>query len=167
MEKIIKNLQSDNHQKVEEAFNIIYQKYNLLVYYVSLKILHDKDLALETTNETFYQFFKNRFHIDNNKNLKYYLVTTCHNLSLNTLKKINKTIELQDIYAYQLEIDHFQDYLKEFQEFLDENELEILIFHFLYDFTFKEIALKSNVSVNVITGKYQRALKKIKKYYQK
>ncbi len=164
--RIIRDFQSENKIVAESAFNEIYNEYSYLVYYISLKIVKDNDLALEITNECFYQLFKNRFNLDNNKNLKYYLTTISKNTSLNYLRQQKHFEPLNDIYSYNPKYNDFENYLKEFTNFLDELELETLIYHFLYDFTFKEIAKDKNVSINIITGKYQRAIKKIKKYYK-
>ena len=78
--RIIRDFQSENKIVAESAFNEIYNEYSYLVYYISLKIVKDNDLALEITNECFYQLFKNRFNLDNNKNLKYYLTTISKNI---------------------------------------------------------------------------------------
>ena len=165
--KVINNLFSTNKEVVEESFNVIYNEFSYLIYYLSLKIVKDESMACEITNETFMMFFINKDRIDINRNLKYYLTSTAKNLSINYLNKINKLEPLNDnISVFNTNVDHFNEYIEKFKDFLDEQEIDLIVLHLLYDFTFKEIAKEKNVSINVITSKYNRAIKKVRKHYK-
>ena len=165
--KVINNLFSTNKEVVEESFNVIYNEFSYLIYYLSLKIVKDESMASEITNETFMMFFINKDRIDINKNLKYYLTSTAKNLSINYLNKINKLEPLNDnISTINTKVDHFNEYIEKIKDFLDEQEIDLIVLHLLYDFTFKEIAKEKNVSINVITSKYNRAIKKVRKHYK-
>ena len=94
--KDLKDLKSSSKQVMERAFNDIYQEYKLLVYFVSFDILKNQEDAKDITNETFMQFFINKNKIRNYKKIKYYLLTTCKNLSINLLKKNNKYEQLDN-----------------------------------------------------------------------
>ena len=163
----LNNLKSTSKEVVENAFNIVYKEYSYLVFYVVLQIVKDNDLALELTNETFTNFFINKDNINSSKNVKYYLVTTGKNLAINRMKKDSRIIELSDNYTYELnKTDDFKSYIEKFKEFLNKEEIDLIVYHLLYDFSFKEIARNKNVSINVISSKYKRAIDKIKKYYK-
>lgn len=163
----LNNLKSTSKEVVENAFNIVYKEYSYLVFYVILQIVKDNDLALELTNETFTNFFINKDNINSSKNVKYYLVTTGKNLAINRMKKDSRIIELSDNYTYELnKTDDFKSYIEKFKEFLNKEEIDLIVYHLLYDFSFKEIARNKNVSINVISSKYKRAIDKIKKYYK-
>lgn len=166
--KVLYDLKSPNREVMERAFNIIYKEYSYLVFYVSLKIVKDNDIAKDITNETFYKMFSNKDNIDSDKNLKYYLTTISKNLSLNYINSIKHEEELDEnmIYTYDNH-DHFNDYIEKFKEFLNEEELDIIIYHLLYGFTFKELAMAREVSVDVISSKYRRTIIKIRNYYKK
>ena len=165
--KVINNLFSTNKRIVEDAFNTIYNEYSYLVYYVSLKIVKDESIASEVTNETFMMFFINKDRININKNLKYYLTSTSKNLSINYLAKANRLEPLnENIASVTYKKDHFMDYIDKFKGFLDGEEIDLIVLHLLYDFSFKEIAKDKNVSINVITSKYNRTIKKVRKYYK-
>lgn len=164
---ILNNLKSTSKDKMEKAFNIIYNEYSYLVYYVALKIVKDKSLAEEITNETFLNFFLNKDKIDSCKNIKYYLVTTSKNLAINNYKYQERLVEFStDIVAENKTYDHFKDYIDRFKDFLDEQEIDLIVLHLLYDYSFKEIANQYNVSINVISSKYRRVIKKVKQYYK-
>ena len=163
----LNNLKSTSKEVVENAFNIVYKEYSYLVFYVVLQIVKDNDLALELTNETFTNFFINKDNINSSKNVKYYLVTTGKNLAINRMKKDSRIIELSDNYTYELnKTDDFKSYIEKFKEFLNKEEIDLIVYHLLYDFSFKEIAKSKKVSINVISSKYKRAIDKIKKYYK-
>ena len=163
----LNNLKSTSKEVVENAFNIVYKEYSYLVFYVILQIVKDNDLALELTNETFTNFFINKNNINSSKNVKYYLVTTGKNLAINRMKKDSRIIELGDNYTYELnKTDDFKSYIEKFKDFLNQEEIDLIVYHLLYDFSFKEIAKSKEVSINVISSKYKRAIDKIKKYYK-
>ena len=71
--KLINDLKSTSKEVMEAAFNQIYNTYSYLIFYISLQIVKDNEIAKDITNETFYKMFINKDKIDNNKNLKYYL----------------------------------------------------------------------------------------------
>ena len=163
----LNNLKSTSKEVVENAFNIVYKEYSYLVFYVILQIVKDNDLALELTNEAFTNFFINKDNINSSKNVKYYLVTTGKNLAINRMKKDSRIVELSDNYVYEeKKTDDFDTYIEKFKEFLNKEEIDIIVYHLLYDFSFKEIARNKNVSINVISSKYKRSIDKIKKYYK-
>lgn len=172
MEKInswlLDDLISPNKEKVENAFNIVYKEYSYLIYYVSLKIVKDYSIAEEITNETFYRFYNNKDLINKAKNIKYFLVKIAKNLSLNYIASNSKIVSLhENIASYSMKVDHFSEYIEKFKSFLDEDEVELIILHLLYDFTFAYIAKEKKVSINVVSSKYRRAIKKVKEHYSK
>lgn len=163
----LNNLKSPSKDVVEKAFNIVYKEYSYLVFYVIFQIVKDNDLALELTNETFTNFFINKDNIKSSKNIKYYLVTTGKNLAINKMKKDSRIIELNDNYTYEESInDDFNSYIEKFKEFLTKEEIDLIVYHLLYDFSFKEIAKSKQTTVNVISSKYKRTIDKIKKHYK-
>ncbi len=109
---------------------------------------------------------RNKNKIRNYKKIKYYLLTTCKNLSINLLKKNNKYEQLDNEIACFDQKNEFNTYIDKFKEYLNEEELELIIYKFLYDFTFKDIANEQGVSIDSISSKYKRTLDKVKKHYK-
>lgn len=163
---ILDKLKSSSRNEMEEAFNIVYNEYSYLVYYISFKILNDSELAKDITNETFMKFFENRNNINCNKNVKYYLTITSKNLSLNLKEKQSKVTQMTDEGFYEIKKNYFNEYINKFKDFLDEYEIELIILHLLYDFKFKEIASYYKMTTSSISSKYRRALHKVKQYYK-
>ena len=163
----INDLHSSSRFKMEKAFNLIYNEYVYLVFYIALKITKNNDVAEDITNETFMKFYENKNNIRNYNGIKYYLSNTSKNLSLNWLTS-QKQLEpfKEEIYQEKQTRDYFQDYIDKFKDFLNEEEIDLIVLRFFYDFTFREISEDKNVSINIITSKYRRTLEKIKKHYQ-
>jgi len=165
--KVFKDLISNNKDKVEKSFDVIYKEYSLLVYYVALKITKSQDLSQDVLNETFFSFYTHRYDIRDYKTIKYYLSNTAKNISLNILRRLQEAMPLEDV-AEPIQVDeydYFEIYINKFKDFLDKEEIDLVIYHLFYDYTFKEIADMLNVSINAITSKYHRTIEKLKKHY--
>lgn len=165
--KILKDLRSASREKMERAFDIIYQEYSYLVYYLSLRVVRQNGVAQELTNETFLQLYSHRSNLSSDRNVKYYLTTTVKNLSINYTKHQKAEQPLDERLSYEPEFnDDFSDYVKKFEEFLNEEEIELVVLHLFYDFTFREIAKEQGTTTNAVSSKYKRVLDKLKKHYE-
>ena len=160
------HLLSKNRAKMEKAFNKIYEDYSYLVFYVSFEIVKDKEAAKDITNETFMKFYENRTKFTKIRELKYYLVKTAKNLSINYVYSLKKTVFYDDdISGVEDKRDDFNEYIEKFSKFLDKEELDLLIYRFLYGFTLNEIANEKRVSINSVSSKFRRTMEKVKKHY--
>ena len=97
---LYKAIKSNNEQKILEACDLIYQKYQKLIYFIISKYITNIYDIEDLTQTVFINFFNNLEKIDLTKNIKYYLVTSAKNISLNFIKKQNK-IEYDDTLIYQ------------------------------------------------------------------
>lgn len=165
--RVLKDLFSPSRRVMEKAFNIIYQEYSYLVFYIALKIVKNQEAAEDITNETFMKFYMNKENIKNISLIKNYLASTSRNLSLNYVNS-QKRLEPfnEEIAQTDNKEDHYEEYIEKFKDFLNEEEIELIILHLIYEFTFKEISESKNVSINVISSKYKRTLDKVKKHYK-
>lgn len=163
----IKRLASANRHDMEKAFNHIYQEYVFLLYYIALKITSNSELSKDICQQVFLKLYENRGQIKTIKNLKAYLTTMCRNTAINSLQKENKYVSLEEEVIDEHNINNdFELYIAKFKDFLQEDEIDLVIYRFLYDFSFNEIAELHHCSINVITGKYRRTMIKIRKHYQ-
>ena len=161
------NLTSINRKRMEKAFSEIYAEYSYLVFYVSLKIVRSNDIAKDITEDTFIKFYQSRYEIKNLNSVKTFLSTTAKNLSLNRLKEEERFVNYDDdIQGKEEKRDDFQEYLTQFSSFLDESEIDLVVYHLLYGYSFKEIAILLETSINSITSKYKRTIDKVKKHYK-
>ena len=161
------HLLSKNRNKMENAFTSIYNEYSYLVFYISFEIVKNKEVAKEIVNETFMKFYETREKIYKLSSLKSYLTSTCRNLSINYVKSNKETSEYNDEISGRDDVrDEFDDYIEKFSKFLNKEELDLIVYHYLYGYTFKEISNIKNVSINSISSKFKRALDKVKAYYK-
>lgn len=165
--RTLDHLKSVDRSKMESAFNSIYSEYSYLVYYVSFSITHDAESSKDITNEVFMKFYENRYNVNQAGNLKYYLLQVSKNLSLNQAYKTHPTSEMNEEENGEKDppVDGFSAYIERFKGFLEPDEIDLVVYRFLYDFKFKDIAKELGVSVNVITSKYKRTIAKIKAHY--
>ena len=159
--KVINGLLSTDRKVMEASFNEIYQKYVSLVYYVSFDILHLREEAKDVTNETFLRLYERRHSLNKAKSIKYFLLTIARNLSIDRMKASSKYVE-EGKEAESFDDDEFGSFVDQFKSYLDKEELDLLIYHLLYGFSFKEIASFKSTSINSMTSKYTRAIKKLK-----
>jgi RNA polymerase sigma-70 factor (ECF subfamily) len=167
---LVQALKSNDRLTMERAFESLYNKYSGLLLYLSMQIVKRRDIAEEIVNDTFLKFFNNIERIDYNRNIKYWLSRTVKNASMDYLKVLNNQVTLSNEFVMSYpDLNHesnFQDIIRRFKSFLNEDELDIVVLHIVFKCTFKEIALEKNVSINVVSSKYKRTVEKIKKHYR-
>lgn len=162
--------QSGSRAELEKSFEETYETYKNLIWHIALDILDDKDSAEDAVQKCFADFFnsvlKDKGRI---KNVKYYLVSSAKYICWEMNRK-KKPLPLDDerlgqeiIYA---EIDDSEDVIKMLAP-LDRDEKRIVRMRIYDEMKFKEIAKTLNVSINVVTSKYQRAIKKVREEYLK
>lgn len=160
------NLTSKNRNTMEKAFNAIYDEYSYLVFYISFDITKDKEISKDIVNEVFMNFYQKRFEIKNASLIKFYLVTMTKNTCLNYVKNDRPTVEYNDeIAGREDKKDDFYDLLGTFSSFLNKEELDLLVYRFLYNFKFSDIATIKGVTLDSASGKYRRAIQKIRDFY--
>ena len=169
MEKIthsvIKKLCSYHKKDMNDAFNLIYDKYRYLVYYVAFNILKNEDVAKEIVNDAFIKLYEKRSITMTENKIKYFLLVTAKNLSINKLNQAKDHLPYSDDTIGKEDDKSVSLYLEKFKDLLDEEEYQYLVLHLLYEFTFKEIARANHLTVSQVSSKYQRGLKKLRDYY--
>lgn len=165
-QKLKHALKSNNITTIHETFEEIYNEYNRLVYFIIIKYVRNSEDVKDLVQDTFISFYNNINH--NINNIKYYLITSAKNKSLNYLKS-NKEILLNDDFIYQVEENQqnnnieYLDIIDKMTKILSEFEMEIVLQHNIYGLTFKEISIKYGKKIGTILSLYNRAIKKFKK----
>ncbi|MDY4788602.1 MAG: sigma-70 family RNA polymerase sigma factor [Bacilli bacterium] len=159
------NLLERLKRREKEAFKEIYYDYYKLLYYVSLSLVRNVEVANDIVSETYLKFMDN---VDKLKdiNIKSYLTTICKNMSLNYLKK-KETVPLDEILYKTESKDHNNlDVLLTLDSLLSKDEAFIVTCKIVYDYTFKEIANDFNIDYDKVCNTYYGAIKKLKIYYK-
>lgn len=161
-----------DEEKIRLIYSEIFEKYRKLVYAVCFDILGSKEEAEDASYEAFlslYEKFGPNFEFSS---IKYYLLNTSRYISYGRKREMEKisgefpdeTIGYSDDFLANMEK---QESLKLIKELLNDEELSIVIEHILEERTFKEMANRRGVSEYSISGKYKRALDKIKERRKK
>ena len=164
----IEEFKLNNYSHFEEFYNETSKQ----VYFTALGILKDHALAEDITQDTYVSF------LDNVENYKYensiygYLTIIARNKSINIYNK-NKRITYDDELLNNvktpipeknndLDIDEILSLIEK------EEEREIVIYHIVLDYTFKEIANIMHKPLGTILWKYNKTIKylreKVTKY---
>ena len=85
---VLKKLCSTSTEEINKAFNLVFEKYRYLVYYVSFDILKSEDEAKDIVNETFLKMYERRRDFMSESKLNYFLLVTAKNLSINRYNQI-------------------------------------------------------------------------------
>lgn len=169
MEKInglvLRRLCLTSKKKVNDSFNLIFNKYRYLVYYVSFDIIKNEEDAKDIVNETFLKMYERRTSFAKESKLKYFLLVTAKNLSINRLKANKYHLPYVDDIEGEKEEVGVSIYLEKFKEVLDEKEYQYIVLHLLYDFSFKEIAKVNELTTSQVSSKYRRGIKKLRDFY--
>ena len=161
----IKSLRCADLEKRNAAFRLVFEKYSHLVYYVSFDIVKNDEDAKDVVNEAFLKMFQHRDRIKDEASLKYYLLVTAKNLSINRYKEKEGHLDYSDDLESTSDAGSLSLYLDTFKEILDEEEYQYVVLHLLYDFPFREIARANHKSTSMVSSKYWRGIKKLRGFY--
>lgn len=154
-------------EKDEKTFEIIYNKYVNLIYYIAFSIVKNKEDAEEVVQDTFLNMFNAIDRYNEKSKFKQWLMQIVRNLSYNkvTRNKEKYTIK-DDEYINSVKANSEEvDLLLSIKGILDLESSHIVILRIVYNFSFKEIAKECNMTVNKVQGLYYQALKKLKKEF--
>lgn len=154
-------------QRDEEAFEIVYRKYEGLIYYIALSITKNKEDAEEIVQDTFLNMFKSIENYEEKNKFKQWLMQIARNLSYNkvTRNKEKNTIKNEEYVNNTPSQEDMIENILTIERTLDEQSSYIVICKVVYNFSFKEIANDLNMTVNQVQGIYYQSLKKLKKVF--
>lgn len=162
-----RNLISRIADKDKKALEEFYGLYGRLIQSAALATAKDTFMADEVVNDILLKVWQQAPSIKGIKHPRSWIYTITANHAKNLLKKTKEYIEIFDIDipVRIKEVDEIHDesvFICRLRN-LNENEKQIMIFRFVEDMTFKEIAYEMKESLGKITVTYYRALEKIRK----
>jgi len=163
--KVTKSLIEKLIAKDEEAFELVYNEYEKLIYYIAFSITKNQDDALEVVQDTFLRMLNSiDKYVDSGK-FKQWLAEIARNISKNKLtrNKERNTIYDDDLVNLQKSEKSSIDVILTIEGILDQLDAEIVILRIVYDFSFKEISGYENMSIGKVQSTYYNAIKKLKK----
>ena len=157
-----------NINEINQIFNEIYLEYFKLIYFIISKYIKNKEDIEELVDNVFINFYQ-KIKTTPVDNVKYYLVVSAKNISINFLKKKRiETTELDDNFIYESTIiksnDKYYEIIEDMKKVLTDFEIEIILKHVIYDYTFLELSNLYDKPQKTIYSAYSRAIEKYKKY---
>lgn len=163
-QKLKRALKSKDPSKIHIVFEEIYHAYGKLVYFTIMQYVKNNMDVEDLTQDVFLNFFNNLLK-NEIKNIKYYLVVSAKNRAINFINANQNKIVLDEniIYEQEQQDDYNENYfiiISNMKKYLNEFEIDIIIQHAVYDYSFKDLANKYDKSINTIISTYHRAVKK-------
>ncbi|MCQ2776120.1 MAG: sigma-70 family RNA polymerase sigma factor [Bacilli bacterium] len=165
--KTLRGLKSDNSSIFNASFQCVYSEYLTLIVYTSFCIVRNIEDARDIAQNVFLKLLDERKNIEPKKSLKAYLTITAKNMSINFKKKMERQVDIDFEPESEPEThykDDFVNLLDAYKNYLDEEEITLVTERLLYGYKFEEISKELNRSVDSITSKYNRAIKKLQKH---
>lgn len=167
--KLLRAIKSNNRYTIDNVFELIYYEYYKLVAYVIAKYVSKKEDIEELVNDVFLQFSKVLFSIKLD-NIKYYLVTIAKNTSINFLKRKDNKLNVEYNEEYVTSVKEnitdntkYYEIIHDMEKYLTTFEINIIILHSVYDYSFKELGIKYQKPASSINSTYHRAIDKYNK----
>lgn len=154
-----------NKEKLDVLFEDIFNEYSHLVAFIIYKYVKEKEDVEDLVMDVFIKFYETCLasHI---ANIKSYLASMAKNKAINYVKsKMNKDIVYDEDIVMEVEAasSNYQDIIDEISKYLDQEEVNIIIMHNVYGYSFVEVAKKLNKPATTIRTKYHRIIKKIER----
>lgn len=151
-------------------FEEIYRAYFQDVYFYTLSLMADKELAEEITQETFFKALKSLHQFDHKKDIRAWLFTIAKNTYFTHYKKQQRVIETEPQQNVQL-VDYLVDEEKalrihQFLHAMEEPYKEIFSLRTFGELSFETIGQLFGKSAGWARGTYYRAKKKIMTYME-
>lgn len=154
-------------EKNEWAFEELYNEYKNLVYYVIFQIVKDNDAADSLLQDTFLTVY-NKIDQYNGGNFKYWLLQIAKNLSKNyvTRVQVKEKRVVNDYDMIRKMPDTHTTGLGKYDEILSDSfsqeEKDIIVYHVVFGYKFKEIAKMMDKTPKYVSLKYKLSLEVLK-----
>lgn len=160
-----------NEQKgiSEKAFEKLYDKYVKLVYHIVYSYTRCREDAEDLTMEVFTKVYNNFDKYEEKNKIKEWISQIARNTALNfvTRKKDKDVIYNDELVDSNHSYDtNHNELINIFETVLDEETKNIMIFKFIYNYTFKEIAQINDMTIGKVQGLYYDGIEKLREVYK-
>lgn len=149
------------------AFEVLYKRYNQLVYKIAFSILKNKENSEDVMQNVFTKIFElPEIKLPDNKEASW-LYTVTKNETITKLRKLKEDIDIDSIYNVSKDCKDIEniidnDKYNRIIDKLDKKEQEIVSLKILGQLSFKEIAKLMNMPIGTVQWHYYKALDNIK-----
>ncbi|MBO5223333.1 MAG: RNA polymerase sigma factor [Clostridia bacterium] len=146
------------------CFDEFYKLTSKQVYFTALSVLRDRAGAEDIMQDTYVSFLSSINNVKS-ENVLAYLCVIAKNKSINRIRKDDRTVFSEDaLLAQKIEPNEGNGGFEEIISLLDDSEeREIITYHIVLGFKFREIAGILDKPLGTVLWKYNRALAKLRK----
>lgn len=168
MDEIPDNLIIEKVKKGEkEMFGLLVEKYSDRVFSYFMRLIGDRDEALNLTSEVFLKAFKGIKNFYDGKDFYPWLIKIARNEGINFMSKKKPYEEVDFDSIPRNEYFERDLILEEALRKLDNNDREIILLFYQEDLSYEEIAEILNTSIDNVKVRLFRAKEKLKKLLDK
>lgn len=149
------------------AFEVLYKRYNQLVYKIAFSILKNKENSEDVMQNVFTKIFElPEIKLPDNKEASW-LYTVTKNETITKLRKLKEDIDIDSIYNVSKDCKDIEniidnDKYNRIIDKLDKKEQEIVSLKILGQLSFKEISKLMDIPIGTVQWHYYKALDNIK-----
>ena len=152
------------------AFVSIYNHHKVGIYSFCLKMLMDRDLALDVMQDTFVRVYENRDRLLNTAAFKSWLYTIARNQCLNRLRQRRREVPLDDSMeigaegdtpVVRLEKNERIEFVNRFLEALSPAYREVIILREYQNLSYEEIAAVTRSTISAVKSRLFKARRKL------
>ncbi len=149
------------------AFEVLYKRYNQLVYKIAFSILKNKENSEDVMQNVFTKIFElPEIKLPDNKEASW-LYTVTKNETITKLRKLKEDIDIDSIYNVSKDCKDIEniidnDKYNKIIDKLDKKEQEIVSLKILGQLSFKEISKLMDIPIGTVQWHYYKALDNIK-----
>lgn len=156
------------------SFEQFYNSTVSVVYYKVLSYVKNEEIAKDITQDVYFDFYKNMQSVYNDTACLQFLFIIAKNKSLDYLKHYKDNVEYNDnilsnLYKSQDDIDNIDLIIKIIKDKIKikSQDIDLILLHVVNDYTFDEISLMLDMKLNTCMTRYNRAMKKIRSFFNK
>lgn len=162
LDEIIEELRACNYTH----FDIFYNETKKNVFFSIASIVTDKLIIDDLMQDTYIKFLENIDKYQSKTNIKAYLSTIAHNISINYYNREKRLVHDEELFDY-IPDDSKNDYSEikvlEILDGLEAIEKEIIILHVINDMKFKDISKIVDKPLGTVLWIYNKAMKELKR----
>lgn len=163
LREIFNRIRRDDNSAIED----LYKEYNGLIYGIAYSLVKNKEIAEDIMQNIYLKIVKIDKSLLPKDYEKSWLYTVTKNETLNYIKKLNKEINIDDIYEISKEDENLnkiidKDTYNKIINKLNKKDKEIVSLKILGDRKFREISEILKIPIGTVQWRYYKALNTIK-----
>ena len=161
--KIIQEAQSGNRKSFQDLYDEYFGKLCTTAY----RLVRDRDAAYDIASDVILKLLEYKRDIALVKNHIAYIVTMVKNQSRDYLAKRNRELSVAEIWHREEKASTDMLWLEDIFQVLTEEEKEIFILYYVWDFSLKKVALQMKITYGAVKAKKLKIKQKLKIVYRK